>query len=299
MEELTENRAVFGRAINYIGSAESMEEYLTLLNENLEENNTTSYFYRGETQDYGETALLPQLFRNPKWVENEHKMINEFVAKFPNEFPKGTSTFDIIVNADHFSLPSRVLDISYSAFTGLFMACYNFSSKDKVDDTNDGFVYIFKVPQKDIKNWTSDTVTLLSNLAIMKSDFPDESNWKHSYDVLMHVIKVERPDFYDVYEGNEDKYKNDFNRIVCVESKMLNSRITNQKGLFFLFGINGKKSDFAKMKFDDDVEIYSIRIDKNHKAAILKQLEMCGYDRMTMFPDMQNVCENIKENYKN
>ena len=296
---MNDSTTIFGKKIKHLGKAvKSIQEFFDIIDDELPESDGYCYFYRGETQDYGKTAILPQLFRKPEWVANEHNMINEFVAKFPNDFPKGTSTFDIIINADHFGLPSRVLDISYSAFTGIFMACYNFSSSSQVDATKDGFVYIFKVPKKDIKNWNSDSVTLLSNLARMSSEFPFNNNWMKSINVLMHTIKDERPDFYKMHGDHEIyKYKKDFNKIVCVESKMLNPRITNQKGLFFLFGINGKKSNFSKMEFGNGVEIFAIKINGNHKERILAQLAMCGCDMMTMFPDMGNVCKNIKDNY--
>ena len=299
MSQTQQLHSVFGKKITDLGHAESVDAFLGIISKKLKLSDDFAYFYRGEAMYYEETSLKPQLFRETKWIENEHKMINDFVAKFPSDFPKGTSTFDIIINADHFSLPTRVLDISYSAFTGLFMSCYNFSSSEKVDDKNDGFVYIFKVRKKDIKNWNSDSVTLLSNLARMDAKFPYNEEWKKSIDILMHTIKDEKPDFYTMYGEQEmEKYKEDFNNIVCVKPKMLNARITNQKGLFFLFGINGTKMDYDNMKFDKDVEIYYIRIPRNCKKHILGQLEICGYDRMTMFPDMQNVCESIKENYK-
>lgn len=300
MEQPNLLSSVFGTYIKNLGTADSVEQFLSIVKIYLHGSNDHSYFFRGESKIYESTSLKPKLVRKPGWLQNEHRMINDFVAKFPDKFPKGTSTFDIMINADHFSLPTRLLDISYSAFTGLFIACYNFSFPTKVDTENDGFVYIFKVPKKDIKNWNSDTVTLLSNIARMKPKFPFDKGWMKSISILMHTIKDEKPDFYKMYADHEiKKYKNDFNQIVCVESKMLNPRIINQKGLFFLFGINRTKMDFDKMRFGKDVEIYSIRIDKNHKRDILNQLEMCGYDKMTMFPDMEKVCENISEKYEN
>lgn len=293
-------KPIFGKMVTNIGKVDSMEEFLATLNRIQHNDGKSSFFYRGESQDYGATALHPQLFRNKKWVEHEHEMINDYVAKFPDYFPKGTSALDIIVNADHFSLPSRVLDLSYSAFTGLFMACYNFSKPTKVDETKDGLVYIFKVCNQRIKNWNSDLVILLSNLAKMDAKFPDHLNWLKSINHLVHTIKDEKPDYYKMYEDADiSAYEEVFNQIVCVKSKMINPRVTNQKGLFFLFGINGNKMNYEDMDFGEGVDIYSITIAGNRKSKILEQLSICGYDRMTMFPDMENVCKNISDNYKN
>lgn len=283
-----QNYKIFGKYIQEIGTAQSLDGFMSILNQKCQNTADCSFFYRGESKDFGKTALHPQLFREPKWIENEHIMLKNFEAKFPLDFPKGTSTFDIIVTADHFALPSRVLDISHSALTGLFMACDSNQSED-------GFVYVFKVPKEDVKSWNSDTVVLLSNLARMDFKFPQKKGWLKSVNHLVHTIKDEKPDYYKMYNDYEiKKYKKDLNKIVCVESKMLNSRIINQKGLFFLFGMKGSKANYEQLNFDRNVEIYSIRIRGNCKASILNLLATCGYDRMTMFPDMQNVCQHIK-----
>lgn len=285
---------IFGKTIINIGEVDSLPAFHQIIHEKLRIDPDYKLLFRGEHRDYGETALLPQLFRDVNWIKNEDVMLNNYIAKFPEAFPKGTSTFDIIVNADHFTLPSRVLDVSYSPHTALYMACC-----DSTDTTDaDPIVYIFEVLKNDIHNWNSDTVTLLSNVAKMKSDFDVTNPNRDSLSALIHTIREEKSDFYNLYEGREYEYKKIFNQIICVESKMLNQRITNQKGLFFLFGINGTKMDYKNLSFNESVRISSITIKKEKKQDILNELSVYGYDKMTMFPDMENVCKAIKDTYK-
>ncbi|MBQ3691682.1 MAG: FRG domain-containing protein [Bacteroidales bacterium] len=287
---------IFGKTIVRIGEPiQSLLEFFKIIHEKLRIDPDCRLLFRGEHRDYGETALQPQVFRNECWIQNEDVMLNNYIAKFPEAFPKGTSTFDIIVNADHFTLPSRVLDVSYSPLTALYMAC-NPDSTDTKD--GDPMVYIFELPKNDIYNWNSDTVALLANVARMKGDF-DVTNPNHdSLSALIHQIREEKYDYYNLYEGREHEYKKILNQIICVESKMLNQRISNQKGLFFLFGINGTKQNYKELSFKDSVRISSIAIKKEKKEEILKELTVYGYDKMTMFPDMENVCEAIKEEIK-
>ncbi|MBO7597954.1 MAG: FRG domain-containing protein [Bacteroidales bacterium] len=309
MGKNNEQKEIFGKQITNIGTANTLEEFISLIRSKGNDSNDTTLFFRGETKDYGSTALLPQLFRVEGWLKNEHELLNDYVAKFPDMFPKGTSTFEIMVYADHYGLPVRLLDITSSAFTGLFMACFNYKGQEETSPENDGMVYIFKVKNDKIKNWNSDTVTLLSNVARMESNFLTnekdgstnltEKEWWLWMKKMMHIIKDEKPDFYYMHSESEmSKYKEDFNHIVCVRPKMINSRILNQKGAYFLFGINGKKSDYNELSFEETVvEIYSITIPGKHKPEFLKQLANCGCDKMTMFPDMENVCDAIKSNY--
>ena len=309
MGKNNEQKEIFGKKITNIGTANTLEEFISLIRSKGNDSNDTTLFFRGETKDYGSTALLPQLFRVEGWLKNEHELLNDYVAKFPDMFPKGTSTFEIMVYADHYGLPVRLLDITSSAFTGLFMACFNYKGQEETSPENDGVVYIFKVNNKNIKNWNSDTVTLLSNVARMESNFLTnekdgstnltEQEWWLWMKNLMHTIKDEKPDFYYMYPKTKmSKYKTDFDKIVCVCPKMINTRILNQKGAYFLFGIKGKKSDYNELRFNETVvEIYSITIPGKHKPEFLKQLANCGCDKMTMFPDMENVCDAIKSNY--
>ena len=247
------------------------------------------FLFRGEAKDYGSTKLTPQLFRKIEWIDNEHIMLNRYISKFPDVLPTGTSAFDVIIYADHYSLPTRVLDVSYSPLVALYMSCSNHKDED-------GFVYVFKVKKDQIKFWNSDTVALLSNIAKMESTFDSSKISKTDIGRLLHYVRDERNDFYQMY-GDEQiqEYKKDLAKIVCVESKQLNKRIINQQGLFFLFGIDGKKSNYERLTFDEDVTIHQIKIVNNAKQDILNSLSLYGVDKMTMFPDMQNVCEALKE----
>lgn len=285
---------IFGKTIINIGEVDSLPAFHQIVHEKLRIDPDYKLLFRGDHRDYGETALLPQLFRDVNWIKNEDVMLNNYIAKFPEAFPKGTSTFDIIVNADHFTLPSRVLDVSYSPHTALYMAC-----SDSTDTTDaDPIVYVFEVLKNDIHNWNSDTVALLSNVARMKGDFDVTNPNRDSLSALIHAIREEKTDYYNLYEGREYEYKKIFNQIICVESKMLNQRITNQKGLFFLFGINGTKMNYKDLSFNESVRISSITIKKEKKQEILNELSVYGYDKMTMFPDMQSVCEALKNGLK-
>ncbi len=286
---------IFGKDLYSIGKVvNNIVDFQQIIDE-IKQSNLQSgdiFLFRGEAKDYGRTKLTPQLFRKSEWIENEHIMLNRYISKFPDVFPTGTSAFDVIIYADHYSLPTRVLDVSYSPLVALYMACCN-------HDKDDGFVYLFKVKKSKIKFWNSDTVALLSNIAKMEPSFDSSKISKTDIGRLLHYVRDERNDFYQMYEDNElQNYQGELSKIVCVESKQINKRIINQQGLFFLFGINGTKNDYKNLEFDDDVVIYQIKIDKNSKSKILSQLSQYGVDNMTMFPDMQNVCEALKaENY--
>lgn len=288
--------AEFNRNIRDLGTVGNCIDFLTKIKQTCIHNEDTQFFYRGEFKDYGETALTPGIMRNSGHSKNEDKIINEMVSYFPERFPRGTSTFDILVDLQHFQIPTRLLDITTSPLVALFMACYNFNNEPNPDKD---VVYIFEVLKKDIKNWNSDSVALISNLARMPYNFNAHDPHKEDIDQLVHTIFEEKNHYFNMYEPNEShKYSKDFNKILCVRPKNTNDRINRQQGLFFLFGVNDSKENYKAMKFDDSVRISKITIAGNSRTEILKDLAILGYDKITLFPDMQNIGEGIAEKYR-
>ena len=257
----------------------------------LESTEAHETFFRGESTDYGKTALIPSIFRN-NYIANEDIMFNKIVALFPDTFPKGMDTIEILATMRHYELPTRVLDISHSAYVALALACLYNKSKD-------GYVYIFHVPRNQIKDWNSDTVCLLANLAKMHEDYlVNEDYNKKLFDKLQHEIVVERPHFFNLHEKKEYLYAEVFKKIICVQPKLTNNRIRNQQGAFFLYGINGKKSEYYNLVFDPNIIIYKLKILSKHKGRLSDELFKSGFEFNYIYPDLGSVSKNLTEMYK-
>lgn len=137
-------------------------------------------------------------------------MLNRYISKFHEVFPSGTSAFNVIIYADHYSLPTRVLDVSYSPLVALYMACCHHKQTD-------GYVYLFKIKRSEIKFWNRDAVALLSNISKMKSTFNSDHISKSDIGRLLHYVRDERNDFYQMCSDNDiQNYKQDLAKIICV-----------------------------------------------------------------------------------
>lgn len=73
---------------------------------------------------------------------------------------------------------------------------------------------------------------------------------------------------------------------------VINKRVLAQEGCFILFPQKLDYSDYEPSVLDER-QILPIVIDKEHKQAILTELQILGINDMTMFPDLDGIAKNI------
>lgn len=221
-------------------------------------------------------------------IQNEDKIFRDIIAQCPTDFKGSTSAFEKLVKMQHYSLPTRLLDITTNPLVAMYFACD--------DDEVDGKLFRFEVKTSDIKYFDSDAVSVVSNIAKRPIDFSieklrdlDREEFNDQTDIayLLHEIKYEKPHFQDIIDSK------DIERVFCVKPMFDNPRIIRQSGAFFLYGIDGDKSKPAILNFDYKTYI----IGKAQKKKIRKQLEALGIDKSTLFPEVEHVAEHIKEKY--
>lgn len=264
----------------------SIKILLEKLENELEDDMDYHIFYRGQSdKSFG---LIPSIYREELLIKNEDKIFKDIIAQCPADFKGYTSTFEKLVKMQHYSLPTRLLDITTNPLVALYFACEN--------EDVDGKLFRFEVKTSDIKYFDSDAVSVVSNIAKRPIDFSIESlrdlecedfNDEPDIAYLLHEIKYEKPHFQNVIDSK------DIERVFCVKPMFDNPRIIRQSGAFFLYGINGNKSKPAQLNFRYKVYI----INKAQKQKIRKQLEALGIDKSTLFPEVEHVAEHIKDKY--
>jgi len=251
------------------------------------------YFYRGHS-NYS-FKLEPSIYRNDGLINNEDKIFREIILRCPDDFEDNTVTFQKLVKMQHYSLPTRLLDITENSLTALFFACQ--------DSNTDGEVLIFKIHKDDVKYFDSDTVSVLSNISKLSSSFEvlqnssnniTEFNKQENIELLLHEIQQEKHFFSPVINPVH------INSVLCVKPKLDNQRIIRQEGAFFLFGIENNKKNCANFPID---KIYypnaeRLIINASKKENILKQLKRLGINNSSVFPEIDNIAKDIKETYE-
>ena len=247
-------------------------------------------FYRGHS-NRAAFKMLPSLFRNEGWKENEQLLVNELLSSNPSDFKDDHSMFEKLVRMQHHFLPTRLLDVTSNPLMALYFACC-----DSFDTTAE--VIIVQVKKQVVKYSDSDTVSCIANLARLTSHErslvdttldSDDFNKRPTVGRLLHFIKEEKPYFTACINPG------DLNSIQCVRPKMSNLRISSQNGAFLLFGINA----ILPEEGNDPYKIARVVINGKSKEKICKELETLNIHRGTVYPNIENSSIVIKKRYEN
>ena len=95
-------------------------------------------FYRGHANEKT-FDLIPTIYRNNNFIQNEHKIYRETIAKVPYAFNE-KNTIESLVLMQHYGVPTRILDLTTNPLVALYFACD--------DNKNDGEVIVFDIPEE-------------------------------------------------------------------------------------------------------------------------------------------------------
>lgn len=282
----------------------SLEGFIRKIAKLTSANPASQLYYRGHSSvNY---QIEPSVFRSANHLSSEHLMIRQLVAQHPRDFNDDLTLFDRLVRAQHYGLPTRLLDISLNPLVGLYFAvCSNPGKRASV--------VVVKPNVGDQKYYDSDTVACLSALSLLtNAEKENLRNWilvwqkknrrsRKANDVdlqafnstpevlkLIQFVRVSQPDFRPIVQPY------DLWKPVLVTPKKIHSRIIAQSGAFIIFGL-GRKNPQLNLP---GIAFEEIHIEGAEKSRFMAELSQVGITESSLFPEIEKAAIAIRNRYK-
>lgn len=261
-------------------------------------------WFRGEPENYEHT--YSSLFRETdnKNVALEKDLMDMALQYFPQLFEKCHNTLEKLVTMQHYTLATRLVDVSKNPLVALYFACQNNKKNGRVLFTKEIFVSNFFIEKySELIEWISE-------------------NHLYSIDEIFNALSNQFPN------GLNSKVKGILFKIITDSflflPKYTNDRIRNQQGALIFSALfeaddkttykkNKEKSlseieDISKIKFcksaenvDDMFDSKVFFIPKDAKADLLKELDNYGINEAFIYPEPEHQMKYVNwycNNYK-
>ena len=277
------------------------------------------FYFRGEACISWD--LQPSVMRDPNHQIAEADLLTELMARQPAAFDGLYSYFSNLVISRHYSLPTRLLDITRNPLVALFNACEAHDCDEK-RCTKDGKIHVFVVPDDLIKPVSSDAISIISNftrLSISQQNVllgikPEpidvtnqqnrslkdfsllsiESDYRRTMQRFVHFIRQEKSYFKNRIDIR------DLFRVLVVEPEQRFDRIRAQSGAFLVSAFHHRFEREIVLDQVQNVPIYDhyvIDIPYKNKNCLNKQLAQLNVSRETLLPSLEEAARAISNEY--
>ena len=255
------------------------------------------YVFRG----YGkQDELYPNIIRGKtSYADIEGKLLKDF-EKYGSSYFHATTPIDFMSYAQHFGLPTRLLDFTYNPFIALSFALYSPKSNGKYSVPEYKEYYYIRYACLD-ENLCAPSIPLNDEIYNTKLTRTDSLATKACQCIesvhdlfgknVMHRSIWALDGFKDTIDATVSKQEKIRNHaILFIDPNQSNQRIIMQQGLF-MFPYTLEKDEHLKILENNS---YCIKIHKDLRSGLIQYLDTLGYNTFRLMPDLSSICEAVK-----
>ena len=215
--------------------------------------------------------------------DQEFALLHAFRQQASNLLSGTMETLDYVACAQHYGIPTRLIDWTYNPFTALYFAL----SENKQPD--DGYYELFVLPLQE---------QILIHRCYSQTKREADTEFIEEYAGFLNQLRDNAPFISLVQQQNAALHALNIEAddpqpqgLIIYNGSSSNARLIAQAVLFSI--PSSIEGDEAAEEIRRSARCISIRLSDKERRETLGFLDNMGYNKQRLFPDLQNLCDSI------